>query len=88
MKQVPRQQATAPTFEVMKKVVKFAAEEQERAKRLVFFVLEEGVKEGDEEDPDAAVEALGYEFYFETTRRLGVRKLRFTIVLSCHDGQY
>ena len=74
MKQVPRQQATAPTFEVMKKVVKFAAEEQERAKRLVFFGLAEGEKEGDEARiltqlwrPSVSKHAL-------TTKRLGARK--------------
>ena len=50
MKQVPRQQ---PTLEVIKKAVKSAAEEEERAKRLVFFGLEEGEKEGDEVDPNA-----------------------------------
>ena len=53
MKQVHRQEAAAPIFETMKKVVKFAAEEEERAKRLVFFGLEEGEKEGDEVDPNA-----------------------------------
>ena len=74
LKQVPCQEAAAPTFEIMKRVVKSAAEEEERAKRLVFFGLEEGDKEGDEVDPNDAVEALGLEAYFDSFKILGVRK--------------
>ena len=73
MKQVPHQQAAAPTFQAMRKVIKFAAEKEDRAKRLVFFGLEEREKEGDKVDPGAVVEALGLEPYFETTKILGVR---------------
>lgn len=74
MKKVPQQQAAAPTFEAMRKVVKFAAEEEERAKRLVFFGLDEGEKEGDEVDPYVVIKALDLAPNYDSIKRLGVRK--------------
>lgn len=74
MKQVPRQQAAAPTLEIIKKAVKSAAEEEERARRLVFFGLSEGEDEGGEVEPYEALEALGLGACYESTNRLGERK--------------
>ena len=81
MKKVPQQQAAAPTFEAMRKVVKFAAEEEERAKRLVFFGLDEGEKEGDEVDPYVVIKALDLAPNYDSIKRLGVRKQLGTIAL-------
>ena len=63
---------------MMKQAVKFAAEEDERSKRLIFFGIEDGGEDEEEDkiDPNAAVLALGIEPMFESSTKLGSRKPR------------
>ena len=74
VRQAPKQQTSAPTVQMMTQAVKFAAEVDERYKRLIFF----GIQDSDDnldEDENAAVEALGIEPMFESSTKLGTRKL-------------
>ena len=87
--QTPKQQTSAPTVQVMTQAVKFAAEENERSKRLIFFGIQDS-SENLDEDENAAVEALGIDPMFDSSVKLGTRKpgLSRPVLVTVRDAAH